>query len=84
MQEFRHSVEDYFLSIKRSVKRSKLRSIRGSAGAVFVFPTPVIAFAEGPLLGPHLLPSLWPETAGQYRGLEGARHDSSFPESSSS
>lgn len=84
MQEFRHSLEDYFLSIKRSIKRSKLRSLRGVSRSRVYFPTPVLAFAEGPLLGPHLLPSLWPETAGQCRGTEGARHDSSFPESSSS
>ena len=29
MQEFRHSMDVYVLSIKRSIKKSKLRSIRG-------------------------------------------------------
>lgn len=58
MQEFGHTVEDYLFSSKRSIKRSKLRSIRGVSRSRVCFPHPVIGFAEGPLLGPHLLPSL--------------------------
>ena len=57
MQEFRHSVEDYFPSIKRPIKRNQLISI-GGVSRSHVFPTQVIGFCWGASARSSLAPLL--------------------------